>query len=71
MIPSFLKNAGDIAYIPKTLAEPCIEKASQTINEAALSPEELDLQEKLEMAKSLLDILDIEVVASKLGLSIE
>ena len=42
----FLKEAGDLNYIPKSLEEPCIEQAFQTINEAALSEEELELQEK-------------------------
>jgi len=42
----FLKKAGDLTYIPESLSDPCIEKAFETINEAALSPEELELQEK-------------------------
>jgi len=42
----FLKKAGDLSYIPESLSDPCIEKAFETINEAALSPEELELQEK-------------------------
>jgi predicted transposase/invertase (TIGR01784 family) len=42
----FLKNAGDLDYIPDTLKDPCISQAFDTINEAALSREELELQEK-------------------------
>jgi len=42
----FLKNAGDLNYIPETLSDPCIEKAFDTVNEAALTKEELELQEK-------------------------
>ena len=42
----FLKNAGDLNYIPETLSDPCIEKAFETVNEAGLTKEELELQEK-------------------------
>ncbi len=42
----FLKNAGNLNYIPKTLTDPCIKKAFDTANEAGLTKEELELQEK-------------------------
>ena len=42
----FLKNAGRLDYIPDTLSDPCITQAFSIINEAALSKEELELQEK-------------------------
>lgn len=42
----FLKHAGRLDYIPDTLSDPCITQAFATINEAALSKEELELQEK-------------------------
>ncbi len=42
----FLKNAGDLDYIPETLSDPCIKEAFETVNEAALTKEELELQEK-------------------------
>ena len=42
----FLKNAGDLDYIPEKLSDPCIKQAFQTINEATFSEKELELQEK-------------------------
>jgi len=42
----FLKNAGSLDYIPEVLTDPCIKEAFDTANEAGLSIEELDLQEK-------------------------
>ena len=42
----FLKNAGDLDYIPETLADPCIKNAFETVNEAGMTAEELELQEK-------------------------
>ena len=56
----FLKNAGDLDYIPKTLSDPCIDKAFQVINEASLTQEELELQEKrydfIRMQKGALEL---------------
>ncbi len=42
----FLKNAGSLNYIPKVLTDPCIKKAFDIVNEAGLTKEELELQEK-------------------------
>lgn len=43
----FVKNAGRMEYIPDTLAsDPCIEEAFRRVNEAAMTPEELELQFK-------------------------
>ncbi|MBF0152576.1 MAG: Rpn family recombination-promoting nuclease/putative transposase [Magnetococcales bacterium] len=45
----FLKHAGDLQAVPKTLAsEPAIKKAFDIANKAALTAEELDDQEKRE-----------------------
>ncbi|MBF0321593.1 MAG: Rpn family recombination-promoting nuclease/putative transposase [Magnetococcales bacterium] len=46
----FLKHAGGLQTVPKTLAdEPAIQKAFAIANKAALSPEELEDQEKREI----------------------
>ncbi|HIJ82788.1 MAG: hypothetical protein HW380_2014 [Magnetococcales bacterium] len=46
----FLKHAGDLEAVPKTLAEvPAIKKAFEIANKAGLTPEELDDQERREM----------------------
>jgi predicted transposase/invertase (TIGR01784 family) len=124
----FIKNAGRLDYIPKTLqAEPPIGKAFEIVNYAAMTPDEIEAQErrhdfirqqkgalelaekrgesigiekgeqigletgeqiglekgekmglekgkmaaKLELARNLLDLLDIETIAAKTGLSCE
>ena len=58
----FLKNAGNLNYIPETLSDPCIEQAFQTINEATFSLEELELQEKrydfIRMQKGSLELAE-------------
>ena len=46
----FLKHAGSLEMVPKTLAmDPAIKKAFELANKAALTPEELDDQERREM----------------------
>ena len=46
----FLKYAGDLKMVPKILAEePAIKKAFELANKAALTPEELDDQERREI----------------------
>lgn len=42
----FVKNAGKLNYIPDPLKEPCIEDALGRVNEAAMTPEELELQHR-------------------------
>lgn len=42
----FIKHAADLSTIPPSLKEPCIVDAFERINEAALTPEELELQQK-------------------------
>ncbi len=42
----FIKHAGHLTAIPQSLNEPCIVDAFGRINEAALTPEELELQQK-------------------------
>lgn len=43
----FVKNAGNLEYIPDALAcDPCINEAFSRINEAAMTPEELEIQFK-------------------------
>jgi predicted transposase/invertase (TIGR01784 family) len=42
----FVKNAGNLNYIPDPLKEPCIEDALSRVNEAAMTPEELELQHR-------------------------
>lgn len=43
----FIKNAGSLAYVPKSLeTEKAIGKAFEIVNEAGLSPEELEIQHK-------------------------
>ncbi len=42
----FIQNAGSLTTIPQTLNEPCIVDAFERINEAAMTPEELELQQK-------------------------
>jgi predicted transposase/invertase (TIGR01784 family) len=43
----FVKNAGSLEYIPDTLAsDSCINEAFKQINEAAMTPEELNIQFK-------------------------
>ena len=42
----FLKNAGDLDCISSKMSDPCITEAFDAINEAGLSQEELELQEK-------------------------
>lgn len=42
-----MKNAGSLEYIPDSLgSDPCIHTAFDQINEAALTPDELELQHK-------------------------
>jgi predicted transposase/invertase (TIGR01784 family) len=96
----FIKNAGELDYIPDTLKEqPCIEDAFERVNECAMSAEELEIQtkrqifiqdqlgalslatkqgielgkqeEKLEIARNLLDVLDDATIALKTGLTLE
>jgi predicted transposase/invertase (TIGR01784 family) len=46
----FLKNAGSLKMVPKSLEmEPAIKKAFELANKASLTPEELDDQERREM----------------------
>ncbi|MBF0425502.1 MAG: Rpn family recombination-promoting nuclease/putative transposase [Magnetococcales bacterium] len=46
----FLKHAGDLQAVPKVLAsEPAIRKAFELANQAALTPEELDDQDRREV----------------------
>jgi predicted transposase/invertase (TIGR01784 family) len=42
----FIQKAGNLNAIPQSLNEPCIVDAFERINEAALTPEELELQQK-------------------------
>ncbi|MDP2752673.1 MAG: Rpn family recombination-promoting nuclease/putative transposase [Rhodocyclaceae bacterium] len=43
----FLKNAGGLNYIPESLgSDPCIQEAFKQINEATMTPEELEIQFK-------------------------
>jgi predicted transposase/invertase (TIGR01784 family) len=42
----FIKNAGKLTTIPQSLNEPCIMDAFERINEAAMTEEELELQQK-------------------------
>jgi predicted transposase/invertase (TIGR01784 family) len=42
----FIQNAGSLTTIPQTLNEPCIVDAFERINEAAMTPEELEMQQK-------------------------
>ncbi len=103
----FIQNAGSLTTIPQTLNEPCIVDAFERINEAAMTPEELELQqkrhafiqiqrsglelaeekgraegleagielgkqeEKLDIARNLLDVLDDATIALKTGLTVE
>jgi predicted transposase/invertase (TIGR01784 family) len=43
----FIKNAGKLDYVPENLgSDPCIQEAFNHINEAAMTPEELEIQFK-------------------------
>lgn len=42
----FVKNAGQLHYIPDALQEPCITEALNMVNEAIMSKEELELQHR-------------------------
>jgi predicted transposase/invertase (TIGR01784 family) len=42
----FIKNAGKLSAIPQSLNEPCIIDAFERINEAAMTAEELEIQQK-------------------------
>lgn len=65
----FIKNAGELDYIPDSLKEqPCIEDAFERVNEGAMSAEELEIQTKRQIF--IQDQLGALSLATKQGIEL-
>jgi predicted transposase/invertase (TIGR01784 family) len=71
----FIKHAADLSAIPQSLNEPCIVDAFSRINEAALTPDELELQQKrhafIQIQRTGLELAEEKGEARGIGIGIE